>query len=193
MAIGAFLEPLVVVTLLFGGAFVNRNKDYSLWEGKTSWLADRSYKKSDDVDKKRPGLGSDSRSTSTDSWSSGASTPTLAPTFEDRQPALRRRKLEFLGYRRIVATPNTLVFEDRFLSRVLRKFPFLAEAWYWALLYWVSKCRLCRPPGVRQCCITPCIADHHPGIPGRSGFHGPHPRRGHRQRRPPARSPTHPP
>jgi hypothetical protein len=126
MAIGAFLEPLVVVSLLFGGAFFNRNRDYDFWEGRLGWEADRSHKKSDDVKTRR--------SASADSWST-SSTPTLAP-FE--QPTLRRRKLQLFGYRRVVATPNTLVFKDRLLSRVLQKFPFLAEAWYWALIYWVS-------------------------------------------------------
>lgn len=128
MGVGAFLEPLVVVTLLFGGAYFNRNKDYSFWEGKSGWAGDKSHKKSDDIN------GNKKRSSSADSWSS-SSTPTLAP---HEQPTLRRRKLQVLGYKKILTTPNTLVFKDRFLSRVLQKFPFLAEAWYWALLYWVS-------------------------------------------------------
>lgn len=132
MAIGAFLEPLVVVSLLFGGAFFNRNRDYDFWAGRLGWEADRSHKKSDDVKTAR-------RSASADSWSS-SSTPTLAP-FE--QPTLRRRKLQLFGYRRVVVTPNTLVFKDRLLSRVLQKFPFLAEAWYWALIYWVSDALCC--------------------------------------------------
>jgi hypothetical protein len=36
-------------------------------------------------------------------------------------------------------SPNTKRFQDYFLSRLLKKFPFLVEAWYWALIYWVSK------------------------------------------------------
>lgn len=35
-----------------------------------------------------------------------------------------------------MTSPNTVVFEDRFLSRLLRKLPFLVENWYWALVYW---------------------------------------------------------
>ena len=35
-------------------------------------------------------------------------------------------------------SPNTKRFQDYFLSRLLKKFPFLVEAWYWALIYWVS-------------------------------------------------------
>lgn len=127
MAVGAFLEPLVVVSLLFGGAYFNRNKDYDFWAGKSGWAGDRSHKKSDDVSIKAL------RSSSPESWSS-SSTPTLSP---HEQPTLRRRKLQVFGYKKIVTTPNTLVFKDRVLSRVLQKFPFLAEAWYWALIYWV--------------------------------------------------------
>lgn len=124
MAIGAFLEPLVVVTLLFGGAWFNRSKDYDFWEKKPAWHSDRRHKKDDN----------NRRSASSDSWSS-SSTPTLGL---HEQPALRRRKVQLFGYKRIVSTPNTLVFQDRLLSRVLQKFPFLVEAWYWALIYWVS-------------------------------------------------------
>ncbi|PHH60422.1 hypothetical protein CDD81_1666 [Ophiocordyceps australis] len=135
MAVGAFLEPLVVVTLLFGGAWVNRNKEYKFWGGKQSagWTGEARIKRSDDL------MGLDARRESEDSllsrddWS-GSSTPTLAP---NDVSTTRRRKLRFFGYQRLVSTPNTLVFKDRFLSRVLQKFPFLAEAWYWALIYWV--------------------------------------------------------
>lgn len=125
MGLGAVLEPLVVVTLLFGGAFFNRNKDYSISTGKSSWAGNKNHKRSDDLGRKL----------SSDSLMSGySSSPTLAA---HEQPTLRRRKLQFLGYKRIVTTPNTMVFKDRFLSRVLQKFPFLVEAWYWAQIYWV--------------------------------------------------------
>lgn len=126
MAIGAFLEPLAVVSLLFGGAFFNRNKNYDFWEGKLQWISDKRHKKSDDSE--------GNRSSSSDSWSSISTTRTLAAY---GQPTLRRRKLQLFGYNRTVTTPNTHVFQDRFLSRVLQKFPFLAEALYWALIYWV--------------------------------------------------------
>ena len=127
MGVGTFLEPLVVVTLLFGGAFFNRSKDYDFWQGKSAWAGDKSYKRSDDMARKRES------SESLMSWSS-SSTPTLAPY---EVPALRRRKLQLLGYNRIVSTPNTLVFKDRFASRLLQKFPFLVEVWYWFQIYWV--------------------------------------------------------
>ncbi|KAI9898582.1 hypothetical protein N3K66_006942 [Trichothecium roseum] len=129
MAVGAFLEPLVVVSLLFGGAYFNRNKDYNFSQGSAGWAGEKDLqqqhlKKSDDVPPRR---------LSTDSWSE-SSTPTLGPV---EQSTWRRRKFQLFGYKKLVTTPNTLVFKDRFLSRVLYKFPFLTEAWYWALIYWV--------------------------------------------------------
>jgi hypothetical protein len=140
MAIGAVLEPLVVVTLLFGGAYFNRNQDYDFWAGKAGWASDRSLKRDDDAK-----YQSDSY-VSSPTWSSspGAS-PSLSP---HEQPTLRRRKVQLFGYKRIVSTPNTMVFKDRFLSRVLQKFPFLAEAWYWFLIYWVSHPTLSSTPAV---------------------------------------------
>lgn len=42
------------------------------------------------------------------------------------------------GWKKEVWSPDTKVFEDRLLSRVLQAFPFLVEVWYWALIYWVS-------------------------------------------------------
>lgn len=129
--VGSFLEPLVVVTLLFGGAFFNRNKDYDHRHGKAGWVGDKIRKRSDDLGRKR--ISSESI-ISGDDWSSTSSTPTLAL---HEVPTLRRRKIQLFGYKRIVSTPNTLVFKDRTVSRVLQKFPFLTECWYWALVYWV--------------------------------------------------------
>jgi hypothetical protein len=144
MAVGAFLEPLVVVTLLFGGAWFNRNKDYNFWEGTQGWAGiSTSHKRRDDVEIKRS--SSDTASPRSPIWNSGSSSPTLSA--DDESPwnlTSRRRKIQFLGYKRIVTTPNTLVFKDRFLSRVLQKFPFLVEAWYWALIYWVGRASLIR-------------------------------------------------
>ena len=49
----------------------------------------------------------------------------------------RLRKLRLFGWERDIITPNTEIHKDRFLSRVLARFPFLVEVWYWALIYWV--------------------------------------------------------
>ncbi|KAL6875449.1 PAP2 superfamily domain-containing protein [Trichoderma longibrachiatum] len=134
MAVGAFLEPFVVVSLLFGGAWFNRNKDYDFWKGTQGWAG--GSKRSDDFGGKR-GL-TETSSPRSPPWSSGSSSPTLGS--DDGSPwslTTRRRNVRILGFKTMVTTPNTLVFKDRFLSRVLQKFPFLVEAWYWALIYWV--------------------------------------------------------
>ncbi|KAM0434075.1 hypothetical protein ACHAPT_004020 [Fusarium lateritium] len=128
MGVGSFLEPLIVVTLLFGGAYFNRNKDYKFrLNNKPRWPRDTGRKRSDDFQKR------DSTESLMSGWS-GSRSPSIDP---DEQPTLRRRKFQVFSFKRIVSTPNTLVFEDRLLSRVLQKFPFLAECWYWFLIYFV--------------------------------------------------------
>ncbi|KAF2202580.1 integral membrane protein [Delitschia confertaspora ATCC 74209] len=134
MGVGAFIEPLVVVTLLFGGTWVNRNTSYRLFS------------------KKRPSRPLSpsashhcSRSSSPDSLGSECSSPrSSASLLSDNQdltlvqePQWRKREIRFLGMRTEVLSPNTRRFQGYFLSRVLMKFPFLVEAWYWALIYWV--------------------------------------------------------
>lgn len=74
---------------------------------------------------------------SSDELLSGRSSPSLLST---EVPKWRKRSINILGFKREFVTPNTRQFESRLLSRLLKKFPFLVEAWYWALIYWVS-CR----------------------------------------------------
>ncbi|KAG6002196.1 hypothetical protein E4U21_003327 [Claviceps maximensis] len=131
MALGAVLEPLVVVTLLFGGAWLNRNRDYNLRESRPTWApVDGSFKKSDEFQKRDP--SQESIVPCSESSLDQSALPSLYDPFTQR-----RRRINIFGYERFVTSPNTLVFKDRFLSRVLRKFPFLVEAWYWALIYWL--------------------------------------------------------
>ncbi|VTT75655.1 unnamed protein product [Fusarium fujikuroi] len=127
MGVGSFLEPLIVVTLLFGGAYFNRSRDYNFWTNKSGIASIKSYKRSDDFPKR------DSTDSLMSGWS-GSRSPSLDSS---SQPTLRRRKLQVLGYKRIVSTPNTHIFEDRLLSRLLKKLPFLVECWYWFLIYFV--------------------------------------------------------
>src|SRR5262245_16258776 len=141
MGVGAFLEPAVVLALLFGGTYFNRNTSYSIWARR---------------DARSPvSSASGSRTSSPDGQASGMSgSQTLlrrshSPLLPDQEPRWRKRELRLLGWRREVVSPNTKVFKQRFLSRLLRKFPFLVEAWYWALIYWVNT----RP------CISMAIKD----------------------------------
>jgi len=135
MGVGAVLEPLVVVTLLFGGAWINRATDYTFSNrgarrGTTSSTAAGDEAGADEYDEDNGrSLSSKNRSLS----------PSLLPSQEQKW---RQRQLRFLGWSKTVETPNTAVFKNRFLSRVLHKFPFLVEAWYWALIYWVCASEL---------------------------------------------------
>lgn len=52
MAVGAFIEPLIVVTLLFGGAWFNRDKDYDFWKDKHGSEVDLHLKRSDVVEER---------------------------------------------------------------------------------------------------------------------------------------------
>jgi hypothetical protein len=130
MGVGAVLEPLVVVTLLFGGAWINRATDYTFSTQSSRWQSPlprvkevtAGENKYDD-DSIKP-LSSKHRSVS----------PSLLPSQEQNW---RQRDLRLLGWSKKIETPNTAVFRNRLLSRLLHKFPFLVEAWYWALIYWV--------------------------------------------------------
>lgn len=129
MGSGAFIEPAVVLFLLFGGTWINRNTAYSMSKtSRTRWTGD-------DLEDS-PTTPSPSRLTplSSDDESSSFLKPHSLPTPES---PWRRRRLRALGLSVQVTSPNTRVFKDRLLSRLLRKFPFLVEAWYWALIYWV--------------------------------------------------------
>ena len=123
MGVGAFAEPLVVIVLLFGGTWINRNKEYRLFGQAHNAKVER------DVES--------FRANSLDSpdalrYVGGLlETPNSAPTWRKRRIGLGKLAAN-------VVSPNTRVFKGRFLSRLLVRFPFLLEAWYWALIYWVS-------------------------------------------------------
>lgn len=151
MGFGAFAEPLVVVTLLFGGAWFNRTTAADSVASKLANYTplENSRKRSDDDSSpRRSGSESSDRPLSVD-W--GSSSETLSPLEQSRW---RSRKVKAFGYGRLVSTPNTAVFKDRLLSRLLQKLPFLVEAWYWALIYWVSlpgPWPVVSPPPVTAC------------------------------------------
>ncbi|KKY25136.1 putative integral membrane protein [Phaeomoniella chlamydospora] len=121
MGAGAFLEPLVVVVLLFGGAWINRATDVTFSTRRTARWAQQ--EPLSDSEQDEAFLGSKSRSTS----------PSLLHSVEE---PWRKREIGVLGFNKTVVSPNTAVFKNRLLSRLLRKLPFLVECWYWALIYW---------------------------------------------------------
>ncbi|KAK4236410.1 PAP2 superfamily-domain-containing protein [Achaetomium macrosporum] len=144
MAIGAILEPLVVVSLLAFGTIINRNKGSSSWPFSARrpepWqhIKYSSDSEDDDIEAGRGRKDEITLLPPPSSRSSSGSDTTLAEDgFNKRTSPWRPRKLRFMGWEREVMTPNTEVIKGRFLSRVLQRFPFLVEVWYWALIYWV--------------------------------------------------------
>ncbi|KAF1967990.1 hypothetical protein BU23DRAFT_277591 [Bimuria novae-zelandiae CBS 107.79] len=130
MGVGAFMEPLVVVTLLFGGTWVNRNTDYRIFDRRRN--ASHASRSSSPGSAESGGSSPRSSASLLDGYR--ASSPSLLP---EQEPHWRKREVRLLGYKTEVVSPNTRRFEGYFLSRLLQKFPFLVEAWYWALIYWV--------------------------------------------------------
>jgi hypothetical protein len=131
MGAGAFLEPLVVIVLLFGGTWINRTASSFPSASPSRYKTPSRY-----------------RAASPESVESGLSTPTSKDGLLDSRPSSpssssfghenwRARRIGILSWACEVTSPNTVVFQDRILSRLLRKLPFLAECWYWALVYWV--------------------------------------------------------
>lgn len=126
MSAGAFLEPLVVVLLLFGGAWINRVADFSFPTKKSPW---RSYDPFEEENACYPTNGEPAN------YKKRSLSPSMLAS---KDSFWRERDIGFLGLQCQVASPNTAVFRNRLLSRLLCKFPFLVECWYWALIYWVS-------------------------------------------------------
>ena len=134
MGAGAFIEPLIVLTLLFGGTYLNRHSGYRIFS-----------RNGDRWDREEIGAGKrdDSprklESTLLSPMSEeGLLSPHSPRSYSPSQELKwHTREVSLLWFRRGITTPNTRVFRNRFLSRLLRKFPFLVEAWYWALIYWV--------------------------------------------------------
>ena len=141
MGAGAFLEPLLVVFLLFGGSWINRNHNYKLFPESHERCSDRPApytKREDSLDSLESGLNEYNLIVANRSHS-----PLSSQKSNESEPAWRTREIWILGLKVNAKSPNTCVFKDYFLSRVLCKFPFLVEAWYWALIYWVRDSQQC--------------------------------------------------
>lgn len=132
MGAGAFIEPLVVISLLVGGTWVNRaRKDTSrhrIWG---------EHKRDDSSSSS--GQGSRASSIASEDGFSTPQQRSQSPKFltQPQNEGWRTRPISIVGWRKEVQSPNTAVFSDRLLSRLLRRLPFLVECWYWALIYWV--------------------------------------------------------
>ncbi|KAN0072968.1 hypothetical protein V8E54_009082 [Elaphomyces granulatus] len=127
MGVGAFIEPLVVVVLLFGGTWINRD---TIQQNCLSCQSDRCWTCSWPTSvKSNPSISQ---------WKDpSAKAPSASPSLLTcRESCWRKREIQLLSWSVEVTSPNTAPFRYRPLSRLLRKFPFLVECWYWALVYW---------------------------------------------------------
>lgn len=127
--IGAVAEPLVVIALLIGGTWINRDSN----PGRRRRPRDV-RRISEDGATERYDRG-ETAALMEEDVESRSSSPSLLAT---QEPKWRKRTLAAWGFSKEVVTPNTRRFKGYFLSRLLERFPFLVECWYWALIYWVS-------------------------------------------------------
>ncbi|EQL36759.1 integral membrane protein, variant [Blastomyces dermatitidis ER-3] len=138
MGIGTFLEPLVVITLLVGGTWINRSSEIS--RPFTHDTTRPSSVTSDEFTDKTVGSVEDGLSTTTSTHDGSMSTHlycSLSPSLLlDQEPPWRTRQIWLWSWKREVMTPNTAKYRNRCFSRFLRRFPFLVECWYWTLVYW---------------------------------------------------------
>lgn len=152
MGVGAFLEPLVVIVLLFGGTWINRETQrpgyFSRRVSSDTLLEEEALLHSTD-DANVLESGRASPPLKQPSVNRRSTSPSLL--VQDEKQRWRTRIVGIGRWTYEVRSPNTAVFQNRLLSRVLRRFPFLVECWYWALVYWVVI--------PSPCCIE-IIADH---------------------------------
>ncbi|KZF25945.1 hypothetical protein L228DRAFT_235072 [Xylona heveae TC161] len=136
MGVGAFVEPFVVVFLLFGGTWINRDFDGpSTRPGR--WTQDRESAVSRDDSPDSISSGS-SGAVEEDTLLGDSPTRSASPSLlVDQESKWRKRHIGLFGLKHQISTPNTRVFQGRLLSRLLQKLPFLVECWYWALVYWI--------------------------------------------------------
>lgn len=174
-----------MVTLLVGGTYVNRNSSYKLRFGRRKRTAySKAATEGADVEDQPDSRSSLESGDSGDPFLHGSqpSSPSLLAV--DHTAPWRERELKLWTFRTTVRTPNSRQFKDRWFSRILRKYPFMQEAFYWALIYWVSI----------QACSQQRFGSDMPviGLSARSCLHRPHTGRIDRRRRSSPRSSAHP-
>lgn len=129
MGVSVFLEPLVVVVLLFGGAWINRVTDFSSTP-KSQWKGYDPFQEANEAFQRYRTNGEPAKNKKC------CLSSLLLPSQES---SWRERDIRILGLQFRIHSPDTAVFQNRLLSRLLYKFPFLVECWYWALIYWVRE------------------------------------------------------
>ncbi|PYH97335.1 hypothetical protein BO71DRAFT_140274 [Aspergillus ellipticus CBS 707.79] len=122
----SWLEPIIVVSIMLSSLYFNRRRNYSIFgknnnNGMSS--SHQMYLKDEEADAFDPYLERDSED-------QARSQPNPNP-----HPPKRRN---FLWY--TITTPNSSRFARHFHSRILQKFPFLVEMFYWVMNYLFYSC-----------------------------------------------------
>ncbi|KAJ5310462.1 uncharacterized protein N7443_002923 [Penicillium atrosanguineum] len=129
MGVGAILEPLVVIVLLFGGTWINRLTASAVTHSHGRQRSSN-YPRADSPGPLESGYISPTPK-------DGLLSPRCrSPPAEVLDDGWHKRHVDIFRLSFPVSTPDTVVFQDRLLSRLLRNLPFLVECWYWALVYW---------------------------------------------------------
>lgn len=127
----SFLKPALVVFLLLGGTVANRRRRYS--QSRISLGTPRGDQSISSLEDAFSSEDEDSV------YTNDAAAPSYVfgiTSLGDRQ-SWRTRNVGICGWKRSVATPDTRRYRRYFMSRMIYRYPFLIEAWYWFLIYWV--------------------------------------------------------
>lgn len=129
MSASAVIEPLIIVALLLGGTWLNRNKEFSAVPIDPRQSLEDSLGDRGSTAATRP----KNRLSSITLSQSSQKTP-----FDERRILWQNRRISILGWSIRIRSPDTQVFAQNLASRILCRFPYLIEVWYWALIYWVG-------------------------------------------------------
>ncbi|TVY91367.1 hypothetical protein LAWI1_G002717 [Lachnellula willkommii] len=122
-------EPIMVASILVGSMIITRRHNFRIFDRRRQYnLLDEdpdseSARSSDDILSRDHMVGNDGDDSSIDSMSTM------------KNPPKRRRCCGTHVY-----TPNTSRFADHYHSRILQKFPFLIEMFYWIITYAFYRC-----------------------------------------------------
>ncbi|KAL5337410.1 PAP2 superfamily-domain-containing protein [Aspergillus crustosus] len=111
----AWLEPIVVVTIMLTSLYVNRYRHFSVFDKNRAPVGDREYLKSD---------------------VEATSSPIQHDQGRKNPHEPKRRVLGCF----VIRTPNSSRFARHIHSRMLQKLPFLVEMFYWVLNYAFYSC-----------------------------------------------------
>ena len=128
-----FLEPALIVFLLLGGTVANRRRRCSY-----SRIHFGTPKDDQSISSFEDGLSSDDEGSVYANDNAVPSCVFSITGLRDKQ-SWRTRNIGIFGWKRSIATPDTWQYRGCFMSRMLYRYPFLIEAWYWFLIYWVRR------------------------------------------------------